>query len=127
MIEVFESAPVVPTDLDIAREQLATWKARALAAEAGCERREHLLTLMSKAAKQEGRTIVAVGVDIGRGTQIEAVYLQSGEADEQETVRRLLDSVGPWVQLLALAVRHADGKDADAAYGRVVKVAGVEG
>jgi hypothetical protein len=93
---------------DNAVGNLEHWKARAIAAERASEHKEHLLTLISQAAKQDGRIVVAVGISCGH--KFPAIYIQSNSQDEQEVLGRLLQTVGPWVRLLHVTIRETDAR-----------------
>jgi len=97
-------------DATLAGITLAEWRARAEAAERASAQKERLLESMSKAHTAEGRIVVAVGVD----TVNPGICFQSNHGDEDATVARLLDKVGPYLKLLALIARSHKGKAAQA-------------
>lgn len=104
-------AAVAP--VEALRVDLEAWKARALAAEAASEHKEHLLELLCKAAEQQGRIVAAVGVSL-RDVKSSAIYVQSNHGDDDATLARLVDMAGPYVELLQHAVEAAEGRDAQA-------------
>lgn len=89
--------------------KLAEWTARAKAAELASERKEYLLDLLGQACTKQGRIVVAIGVD----PKQPALFIQSNHGDEEGTLTRLMDSVGPWLRLLEATIRAAEGRRAE--------------
>ncbi len=81
------------------------WKARALAAEAGVEHREHLLTAMSSADTTEGRFRTGFAV-IFDGQHMPHLCVQSNAGDEAEIAARLSEAVGPYLQTCVIALHE---------------------
>ena len=92
------------------------WKARAIAAETGVQRREDLLSALSAEHTNSGRVRMAVVVYVDGEKSAFAIHGNAG--DETEMLNRWAESIAPYVRLLTLAVQAKKGKNAAAAIER---------